>query len=448
MVKRNLAEIEAEHAERMDVAVADLAEIAKIDAELEGRVGGPHHIGFVHAERFEEGAKVRQGRFANADDPDLLRFDEVHRSSLGQHPAERAGGHPSCRAAADDDHFHRSGADVIAPPPRPRPAPGTPRAGEGKRGVAIGAAQPVHGRNNPVVGKRIRQRIMAFGHDALADHHRQPARDIEQLVLVFEDSALVGEQVDLAPQRIGHRHRADLGPERVGTARRLVMEHDEVTHALISFGDYAIIFVALDITERHVREQLEQLLDAMLDEPDAGRFERLQKACGQADGDDIALPAPGPAAGLERQLLERADGRRVEVRDEDPFGLVIVHVGARIDVAVAGAVLEADAPLPAGTMRDCAGEWEQRFGARRGHGDGAVAWQPVAPVLERGPMVSPISRERKPEQSMNSSPSTIVPSSSLRARTWPVAPSRSTSTTRPSVRSTPRASAYWRSIAA
>ena len=51
-------------------------------------------------------------------------------------------------------------------------------------------------------------------------------------------------------------------------------------------------------------------------------------------------------------------------------------------MAVAGAVLERNAPLPARRVRGRAGVGQERVGPRRRDRDGAVAGQPVRPVLE------------------------------------------------------------------
>ena len=76
--------------------------------------------------------------------------------------------------------------------------------------------------------------------------------------------------------------------------------------------------------------------------------------------------------------------RAVEVIHQDSFGSVGVHEFAAVDVAVAGAVLQRDAPLPARLVRGGAGQRHQRAVRFARHRNRAVARQPVAPVLVAG----------------------------------------------------------------
>src|SRR5207248_4809906 len=71
----------------------------------------------------------------------------------------------------------------------------------------------------------------------------------------------------------------------------------------------------------------------------------------------------------------------VHIGEEGRRGLVIADEIARIDVAVADAVLERNAPLPARLARGrtrVRGEWRSVLARRR---DGAVARQPFGPIL-------------------------------------------------------------------
>ena len=54
--------------------------------------------------------------------------------------------------------------------------------------------------------------------DALAEHDGDPAGDVEQLLVVAEDAAVLAEQLDLVLQRVGDRHVAEWSPERLGRA--------------------------------------------------------------------------------------------------------------------------------------------------------------------------------------------------------------------------------------
>src|SRR3546814_7589897 len=64
---------------------------------------------------------------------------------------------------------------------------------------------------------------------------------------------------------------------------------------------------------------------------------------------------------------------------------LLVHEGACENMAVAGAMLERDAPLPAGIARGRAGKGRGRADRGGRHGDRAVDRQPVRPVLEPCP---------------------------------------------------------------
>ena len=117
---------------------------------------------------------------------------------------------------------------------------------------------------------------------------------------------------------------------------------------------------------------------------DAGRFERLEEPGRQADRDAIADPVPPPLARGEPQLPGIGEGRGFELCQHRLLRCVIRDEGARIDDAVSRAVLQRNAPGPAGVERGRAGKGHDRPGIGARHGDGAVAWQPMGPVLIPG----------------------------------------------------------------
>jgi hypothetical protein len=121
--------------------------------------------------------------------------------------------------------------------------------------------------------------------------------------------------------------------------------------------------------------------DGDLDQIDAGRFERFEEAAGEPQRNAIALPRPGPAAGLEAQQARLVERGRVEVREELGRGVFFADELAREHIAVAGPVLERDAPLPAGGSDGRARVGSEVAGALAGDRKGAVARQPLRPVL-------------------------------------------------------------------
>ena len=117
---------------------------------------------------------------------------------------------------------------------------------------------------------------------------------------------------------------------------------------------------------------------------DAGRFERFEEARRQPDGDDIVHPHRLPATGGEAQRARIGERLPIEIGEQRRRRFIIRNTGARVDIAIAGAVLQRNAPLPAG--RPCR---RPRIGgeiASRGTGDshGAIARQPLRPILITG----------------------------------------------------------------
>jgi hypothetical protein len=135
-----------------------------------------------------------------------------------------------------------------------------------------------------------------------------------------------------------------------------------------------------------VRKQLGDHSHRRLDQDQAGRFERLEEAGGQADGDAVADPLAFAIARLERDQ----SGCDLEVPGPDivaqhRLGTIVAHVIARIDAADAARAGEADVPGPAGFVRrrDRVA-FERRVGPVVGNlaGDRAVGEQRLARRLE------------------------------------------------------------------
>src|SRR6185369_9565542 len=91
-----------------------------------------------------------------------------------------------------------------------------------------------------------------------------------------------------------------------------------------------------------------------------------------------------PLAGCESQLVGIGELLAVEVFEEQFLGRVVVDMLARIDEAVAGAVLQRDPPLPARRARRRTRIRRQRAAPRAGNRHCAIAWQPVCPILVFG----------------------------------------------------------------
>jgi len=99
---RAVVDLRAEIAEAVEEAVADVAPVLELDAQLERGLGLADKVDLVQAQRGVVVAYGRQGGFADAHRADLRRFDQHHLAALAQPLHQRRRGHPACRAAADD----------------------------------------------------------------------------------------------------------------------------------------------------------------------------------------------------------------------------------------------------------------------------------------------------------------------------------------------------------
>jgi len=112
-----------------------------------------------------------------------------------------------------------------------------------------------------------------------------------------------------------------------------------------------------------------------------GRLERLDKAPREADGDAVAIPLLAPHAALELDV-ERFDQRFADAAHQPVIGFVARQIAACVDDPGAHPVLQRDAPLPPGVVRDRLRIRHRRAEMFRLHRNRAVVGQPVAPVLE------------------------------------------------------------------
>src|SRR5947209_5775632 len=81
--------------ERVDVAVALARPVLEGNAELECRPRGADEILFADPHKLVEGARGRDGGFANADGPDLVGFDQRDLDEVADLRRERISGDPT-----------------------------------------------------------------------------------------------------------------------------------------------------------------------------------------------------------------------------------------------------------------------------------------------------------------------------------------------------------------
>ena len=104
-------------------------------------------------------------------------------------------------------------------------------------------------------------------------------------------------------------------PERIaGAPSDLVVRDDEVAHVLEFEPRLPIIFVDVGRGETGRREQRQQLVDAGLDQMDAGRFQRLEEAGRRPDRNDVLLPRLQAPARPEADRPRIGQRFTVEVR--------------------------------------------------------------------------------------------------------------------------------------
>ena len=96
-------------AEGVDIAFADLAPVAKLDAQLERTLRRRKHLALVDFERLIEFDERRDRCLAHADRTDLLGFDQRDLQVAPLADARKGGGsHPASRTTTDDDDMFDS----------------------------------------------------------------------------------------------------------------------------------------------------------------------------------------------------------------------------------------------------------------------------------------------------------------------------------------------------
>ena len=107
---------------------------------------------------------------------------------------------------------------------------------------------------------------------------------------------------------------------------------------------------------------------------DAGRFQRLHEPARKPDRDAVLDPLLAPDPGLEAQHVGLGQRVALDIAEQPLERRILVEIAAAKDDPVADAMLQRNAPLPAGIVRH-----RQRVGHRRAHRarldrDRAVAW--------------------------------------------------------------------------
>ena len=218
--------------------------------------------------------------------------------------------------------------------------------------------------------------------DALAEHHLDPGVLAEQLDGQLEHPPGLAEQFDAVAQRVWYVHRPALAPEvGVRAVRHMVVQDDEIAHVFHLEAHLAVELVDVRLADAGVGEHLQQAHHAALDQVDAGGLQRLDEAGGKPHRHAVLVPMAVPLAGDEAQHPRFGEQLALDVAEQAAPGFVVAPVGAGEHHAVADAVLQRDAPLPARFPGDGSGVGNRRPHGFRLHGDGAIAGQPVPPVF-------------------------------------------------------------------
>ena len=192
------------------------------------------------------------------------------------------------------------------------------------------------------------QRVVAARHDPLAENTWIQLSSPNNSSFSRKIAAVGAPEVDLILQRLGQFHRPAIFPEVAVALVRPIMEHDEVAHALPLEIALAVEFVDRRLVGRAIGKQPNEPDRSGLDKVDAGRFQRLEEVRRQAERDAIAVPHLSPLAAREAKPVGLGQLLAVEVGEKQRLGAIVVDMLAGIDEAIAGAVLERNAPLPAG----------------------------------------------------------------------------------------------------
>ena len=120
--------------------------------------------------------------------------------------------------------------------------------------------------------------------------------------------------LDVLAQGVWDRHVRAVAPQlAVAAPIEVVVQDQEIAHALqLAIGN-AVVIIAHGRIEIPVRKHGEQPQDAGLDEMQAGRFQRFEESAREADGHDVAVPAQFAAPGHESQRAWLGQRLAVEI---------------------------------------------------------------------------------------------------------------------------------------
>jgi hypothetical protein len=110
-------------------------------------------------------------------------------------------------------------------------------------------------------------------------------------------------------------------------------------------------------------KHLQQADDAAADQMNAGRFQGFDETARESHGDTVLQPRAPPLARLELDDARIGENLAFDIREQRLSGLLVANVTTAVDHAVADAMLQRNAPLPAGVTCD-------RACVRNGFADG------------------------------------------------------------------------------
>ena len=196
--------------------------------------------------------------------------------------------------------------------------------------------------------------MMLLRLDSLPQHDLDPGVLGEQFVRHAEHAAGLAEQLDPVPQRVGDLHGAAGAPERrVLAARHVVVQHDEIADVLdlvVGLAGCTRRCPTARMPSRGnicMRRMMPRWMRWMLVDS-SGSMKPLDKS----DGDAVASPGLAPLSGPELDDARLDERLAFDVGQQGLLRLLVAEIAAAIHHAVADAMLQRNAPLPAGIARD------------------------------------------------------------------------------------------------